>query len=345
MRKQAINLESVIELTRQREDYPLAKSFVVTANQLLGADVVMLIRLERRGDDPFLTSIAIDGSTQLTKKAKEKLEKTFKSLIVQCAEQKKTIVDASKEHTDMALPAHLDGSVSYILCTRSDSLSEGDQATLEAVAKVFENYLHIISESEHDHLTGLLNRKVFIDKTNNIIKHCQPDLLEMDSVENEPFERRQTQSDQGYWMSILDIDHYENVVDNSEGVNVDEVLASISTLMRNCFRAGDLLFYCGCKEFVVVIGPTSKETSISAFNRFRETVAANDFSGLDKVTVSIGIVNIGAKDNPGVIVGQADQALNHAKKNGGNQIRIHEDVVPEGIAESSSDETESSTDE
>ena len=100
--------------------------------------------------------------------------------------------------------------------------------------------------------------------------------------------------------------------------------------MRQSFRITDNLFRYGGEEFLVLIGPLTKEVAIEVFDRFRQDVEQYQFGRLDKVTVSIGMCEIRSQDEPTQIVGQADQAMYHAKATGRNRLVVFDDLLAAG---------------
>ena len=71
----------------------------------------------------------------------------------------------------------------------------------------------------------------------------------------------------------------------------------------------------------------------AVLNRFRENIEKYTFPQVGKVTVSAGFTKIDAYDTSSNIIGRADAALYHAKKNGRNQVCQHEHLISTGELE------------
>lgn len=189
---------------------------------------------------------------------------------------------------------------------------------------VWHGYLHVLSDGKRDTLTGLLNRRAFLEKVNRTVLFGRSKILIGET------DRRQEPADQRYWLAIFDIDHFKRVNDTYGHVYGDEVLILLATQMRECFRAGDLPFRYGGEEFIVVIGSTVKENAENAFERFRLQISKKHFGKIEQITVSIGLVEVCPESDLTTVVGQADQALYYAKEHGRNQLAVYADLVAGG---------------
>ena len=79
-----------------------------------------------------------------------------------------------------------------------------------------------------------------------------------------------------------------------------------------------------------MLAPTSFESAMAVFERFRAIVAAFAFPQVGKVTVSIGFVRIQPEDLSSVAIGSADRALYYAKEHGRDQVRSFEQLIEDG---------------
>jgi len=110
----------------------------------------------------------------------------------------------------------------------------------------------------------------------------------------------------------------------------DEVLVTLSQLMRQSFRFDDQLFRFGGEEFIIVLQPATAENAFKALERFRAAVATHDFARVGKITVSVGYSHLRAYDTPSDAIDRADEALYFAKRHGRNQVDGYERLVAAG---------------
>jgi diguanylate cyclase (GGDEF)-like protein len=190
------------------------------------------------------------------------------------------------------------------------------------VLQIYHNFVALMNENERDTLTGLLNRKTFDQKINDIIA----------KQNNRQFRRSNDNSYPSY-LAIFDIDHFKRVNDTFGHLIGDEVLLMFSHMMGNSFRSDDLLFRFGGEEFVGVFQCPSDETMQFVLDSFRQAVERHDFPQVGKLTASCGFTRVEQFDLAPNMLQRADKALYYAKNNGRNQICQYEGLVSHGLLE------------
>ena len=321
-------LESVVEITQQREMVSLSSSLVTSIHQLLNVDLALMLDVDfsDRGSDPVV--IAGDGReygilSDDAENAATIVTQIFGPQIVKFKDAEVNENIEIRECTTSVFSVFSGDRGKYLLCIKIPEWTEKSSLIISGVTKVFSNYLKAISDSEHDSLTGLLNRKFFHERLNTTIMHSR----ELSAKPKKESERRQPHQDQSYWLCIFDIDHFKLVNDRHGHLYGDGVLIHLSTMMKDAFRNSDLLFRYGGEEFIVVVGSMPKTTAMAIFERFRDLVENGNFGSIGQVTISLGVVKIDHGSNPTTIVGRADQALYFAKENGRNQMADYEDLI------------------
>jgi diguanylate cyclase (GGDEF)-like protein len=191
-----------------------------------------------------------------------------------------------------------------------------DQELITILLGFYRNYVSLLQDNQHDHLTGLLNRKSFDD-------HMMKIILSLSDTNKRKADKV------NYCLAVLDIDHFKNVNDSYGHLLGDEVLLHFSQCMNSSFREYDLLFRVGGEKFVVVLKNVSPELANRIFERFRTVVENHYFPQVGRITTSIGVTTITGKDLPVTLIDRADQALYYAKNNGRNQVRCYEPLLAE----------------
>jgi len=191
--------------------------------------------------------------------------------------------------------------------------------TVIALLRIYGNYLTIVKESESDKLTGLLNRRTFDGKFQQLVTQ-QGEQATYDVAHQANPQKRVRRRLGHSWLGIIDIDHFKGINDQFGHIYGDEILLLLSGHMQQFFRRADLLFRFGGEEFVVLLEPTDKVGAAAAFSRFRELVANFEFPQVSSVTISIGFAPINADSISTDVFGRADQALYYAKNHGRNQV-------------------------
>lgn len=171
-----------------------------------------------------------------------------------------------------------------------------------------------------DGLTGLYNQMHFFELLDRETRHA----------------RRHNMS---YSLIIFDVDHFKNYNDHNGHLRGSETLRGIAAIMRNKFRASDLLAKYGGDEFVIILPQTDKVGAYLAAERLREGIEREPFPGAEtqpqkKITISLGLASYpehGLDDNE--ILTRADKALYFAKESGRNRSVIYHENIEKEIEE------------
>lgn len=208
-------------------------------------------------------------------------------------------------------------------------LDADQQRIIGSVLRVYQNFHSVLDYSERDTLTGLLNRKTF-DET--FLKATAPRAAKPLATD-----RRSSAASLGYWLAVIDIDHFKRVNDTFGHLIGDEVLLLLARLMRSTFRHHDRLYRFGGEEFVVLMRCASDADARGALERLRVNVERYAFPQVRRITVSAGFTGVRANDTPSAAFERADKAVYHAKDAGRNRITCHADLVAGGLAEDRQD--------
>ena len=170
---------------------------------------------------------------------------------------------------------------------------------LEAELRAARHDIELLART--DSLTGLWNRRHFED-----------------TVETEIERARRY----GTPLSLLtlDADHFKRIND-SHGHHVgDDVLREIARLLGLQIRRSDLLCRWGGEEFMVLVPETDGDRAAAMAEKIRERVAAHEFDGVGRVTVSIGVGQAGPHETADAWLRRVDAALYEAKLQGRNRV-------------------------
>ncbi|MPY93100.1 MAG: EAL domain-containing protein [Acidimicrobiia bacterium] len=152
----------------------------------------------------------------------------------------------------------------------------------------------------HDHLTGLPNRVLFLDRLALALER--------------------TKRHAGVAVLFLDLDRFKLVNDSLGHEAGDHLLVAVASRLKSVIRSGDTVARFGGDEFVVVCeNLASEEDAAGAAERLREALSAPFLADGNEVfiTVSIGIaVADGADATPSALLRDADSALYRAKDEG-----------------------------
>jgi diguanylate cyclase (GGDEF)-like protein len=198
---------------------------------------------------------------------------------------------------------------------------------LAGLVRVYGNHLAILEYSEHDSLTGLMNRKTFDESFLKTLAACQRD--ETGVMAPDDTRARQGPSSP-HWLAVGDVDHFKRINDRFGHLYGDEVLVLLARLMRSSFRISDRLYRFGGEEFAILLDRTAPAHAADVFERFRAATQAFRFPQVGEVTVSVGFTRALPGDSPSAAFDRADAALYYAKEHGRNRICSHEALVESG---------------
>ncbi len=162
--------------------------------------------------------------------------------------------------------------------------------------------------ADTDGLTGLLNRRAFVDALELHRKKSKSDALPLS-------------------LFLLDIDHFKNINDTYGHDGGDAVLRGVAASLADVARKSDLVARWGGEEFVVALPETSIAGARVMAERVRRAIAERQHVMTDgrklNVTASIGIASAN-EDNWKLddVVGAADRAMYNAKHRGRNRVEV-----------------------
>ncbi|MGB3199651.1 MAG: EAL domain-containing protein, partial [Nodosilinea sp.] len=159
----------------------------------------------------------------------------------------------------------------------------------------------------HDPLTGLPNRKYFMERVDAVLHQAK-------------YDNANTGASALFAVMFIDLDRFK-IINDSLGHDVgDQLLIAISDRLKQCVRSSDTVARLGGDEFTVLLHPISSlydATEIS--DRILETLSTPFHLGdqLFSVSASIGILEGSSQYNSSVqLLRDADTAMYDAKANG-----------------------------
>ncbi|MGI4775474.1 MAG: diguanylate cyclase, partial [Janthinobacterium lividum] len=137
--------------------------------------------------------------------------------------------------------------------------------------------------------------------------------------------RRSSETNRHLCLMIFDIDHFKAVNDAYGHQAGDEILIIFTNILKQTFRATDLISRYGGEEFAVLLCDTSLSEAIAIAERVRSLIESQEFkiSSLNisiKKTASIGVSLYLKDESVASFIKRADDALYKAKDIGRNKI-------------------------
>jgi diguanylate cyclase (GGDEF)-like protein len=202
-----------------------------------------------------------------------------------------------------------------VLCIGSPGVRPRDEklmfqlvTNLGSLAMVNAEFRSQLREQAHrDGLTGLLNKRFFVEKIGNTIYQADRDAKPLS-------------------LFIFDIDHFKAYNDTNGHPAGDELLRNLASLLNGSLRPGDVCCRYGGEEFVVVMPDTDGNAALRAAERIRVAIEDHVFPHQDSqpsgnLTISGGLAVMPRDGNSlDELAQHADNALYQAKRNGRNRV-------------------------
>ena len=176
--------------------------------------------------------------------------------------------------------------------------------TLEELAHL-RSVVERLEAGDRDPLTGLLTRRFLDDHL--------PGLLE-----------RADQGGRPTSAVFVDLDRFKSINDGFGHQVGDDVLRQVARLLAFSVREAESCVRYGGEELLVIAESSTEDRSAALAERFREAVEAHDWSRIAAkltVTVSCGVAERAAGEEPREWLERADRALYTAKNGGRNRVQ------------------------
>jgi diguanylate cyclase len=189
----------------------------------------------------------------------------------------------------------------------NEELQQRLQETEDKLAEQAELLDQQTTEARTDPLTGLLNRRGMEGEISKLLDEYE-------------------QSEMSFCYTILDIDHFKKFNDDHGHDVGDVVLSDVARVVSGAVSRQDIVARYGGEEFVILSPDTELHEAGQLLERVRAAVEANAVrsdAGDLKVTISLGVAQVGAEDSA-ALAKRADTALYAAKEAGRNRAFFHD---------------------
>lgn len=158
----------------------------------------------------------------------------------------------------------------------------------------------------HDSLTGLYNRRAFIELAEKSWNHARRHGHELSLI-------------------MLDLDHFKSVNDRYGHATGDAALIATAGVMLHTLRQADIVARWGGEEFLIMLPETGIEAAQHLAERLRMAIEAlrlGTEEQLPALTASLGVASSNGHDSLDKLISEADKLLYASKQGGRNRISI-----------------------
>ncbi|MBI4998461.1 MAG: GGDEF domain-containing protein [Rhodocyclales bacterium] len=209
-----------------------------------------------------------------------------------------------KEQLGMALGATL---FMAVLVRAAKVLANALQENFQLSRELHAAHAAADQQAKTDALTGINNRRAFLDHGEQLIRYCERHELALSAM-------------------VMDLDHFKSINDSLGHLAGDTVLRQVGEIILTTLRRSDVCGRIGGEEFAVILPHTSENAALGIAEKLRRTIAETPIVCGERrleITISIGVAS-GAYDL-GALLAFADKAMYRAKAQGRNQVVRYED--------------------
>lgn len=159
----------------------------------------------------------------------------------------------------------------------------------------------LVEAAQRDPLTGIRNRRGFIDSARELLKEGT-----------------------GSALALIDIDHFKQINDRFGHEAGDDLLKALALRLEQGLRRSDIAARWGGEEFAVLLPATGMDEAHTVLERLRASVALDLQLGAPgrPVTFSCGLATLHGFDSFEEASRRADAALYRAKEEGRNRVAV-----------------------
>jgi diguanylate cyclase (GGDEF)-like protein len=187
---------------------------------------------------------------------------------------------------------------------RTEELEKANNEKERLIEMLRERSLRLERETQEDALTGVANRRCFLQRL-----AAEIDLA---LAVGRPLS-----------IAIADLDHFKIVNDELGHPVGDRALRESARLMRRHCRNSDLVARIGGEEFAVILPGMTRDDAVAFCESLRSGVAGHEWQALHPelgITISIGVAQWDGTAEIEELVQAADAQLYRAKRAGRNQV-------------------------
>jgi len=190
-------------------------------------------------------------------------------------------------------------------------INEKLRKEIKNIETLKESEAHFKFLASHDPLTGILNRRAFIEMAGIEIANA--------AYLNIPC-----------CLAMMDVDHFKNFNDTYGHLAGDEALRHVVKTIESGLRKNDFMGRYGGEEFIIFFYNTDEATGLNALERLRRHLSESPVSlvkGQVEIHASFGLVaaNVEKSSEKGYVqklIHNADTALYAAKLSGRNKVEL-----------------------
>ena len=123
-------------------------------------------------------------------------------------------------------------------------------------------------------------------------------------------------------LAMYDLDYFKRINDTFGHDVGDNVLQTVTRLVKENLRAADIMARWGGEEFMVLMPQSDIQGARIVAEKLRLAISGHHFDKVNELTVSFGVAMFESQDDLDSLLKRVDNALYLAKKQGRNRVEI-----------------------
>jgi diguanylate cyclase len=307
--------------------YAVWYEFTAGVNPALSHVIGNYLNEGKKIDDHVIENLYVEFISERSMNVQWALQKDFQKLLNNFTGFTEE-ADKQVNHFENSLQAHSESLNQNLDALQIDALISNltsDTATMSAsmqnlqseleaskqqVKKLHQELESAREETFIDPLTGILNRRGFEAKAQNIFSD-------------------KTSTDKGLCLLMVDIDHFKKVNDDYGHLFGDHVLRATADALKSKIKGQDSVARWGGEEFAVLLPGTATTGAHAVAEHIRKSIERSSIRRLGTneqiggITISIGVAAYTSGISFVNLLDQADKALYVSKKTGRNKTTVH----------------------
>jgi diguanylate cyclase (GGDEF)-like protein len=121
---------------------------------------------------------------------------------------------------------------------------------------------------------------------------------------------------------LFDVDHFKAINDQFGHPVGDAALRTVAAATGDMLRASDALVRSGGEEFQIIVAHTGAIDALKMAEKIRVAIAQTPIAGCDRLTISLGVAQLGDQESADSLVLRVSAALARAKRAGRNRVEL-----------------------
>jgi diguanylate cyclase (GGDEF)-like protein len=324
-------VDGIANFTSQRDLKLLAFSLLKSVSSMMSCEKLDIISMNKKGG--ITSHISFDKNNNIVNEITVLINDNLKNTLVHVNKSSLEEYTLKTEFGYLLVRSlyHDRKSKQFLVINLQTEIEKVQSDILSGILSIYNNFITLLEDSQTDELTGLANRKTFDSAISSVFDDHSQLYADVQNERRTPNKKTAINTNT-FWLAIIDIDNFKLVNDEFGHLYGDEILIHLSQIIRASFRDEDLQFRFGGEEFVILLSAINQMKCTQILERFRHNVEKYNFPIVDKVTVSVGVVEFKRGTFHVTSIDYADQALYKSKKSGKNQITFFEDMLTQGTA-------------